>query len=197
MSRLFTLVVALLFAPAALANDSGNSADQSKPDKAEKLKPKLRSGDLQVMAHYKTVNTMEIDLGNTAMRRAGGQAVKSYGEMLVKDHTESNNKLVALAKRAGETIPRYKPDTAIEKQQHAAAKRNAAELEKLSGAAFDREYLRMMVSGHERELAKIDVKIAEVQSSELADMLRANKRVLQHHADHARELQKNEVHAMR
>jgi predicted outer membrane protein len=73
----------------------------------------------------------------------------------------------------------------------------ATKLKTMKGADFERENLRMMVQGHEKELAMIDTKKSEVTNSELSGMLDQLKPVLQHHADAAKELQKNEPTAKR
>ena len=83
-----------------------------------------------------------------------------------------------------------------EKKELADTKKEAAALKKMSGVNFDREYLRMMVNGHDKELTKIDAKLADVKNAELAEMLRTKKQTLQHHADAARELQKSNAAAM-
>jgi putative membrane protein len=180
------LLLALFVMPfAATADDTATT------------KTKLTAAELQVMAHYHAVNLMEIDLGTFAKKRGTTQAIKSYGDMLVKEHRDSDAKLRALAKNTGQMIPREKPATDADKQEAANQKKEAAALKKLTGAAFDREYLRMMVDGHDKELAKIDTNVGEVTHSELADLLRATKPVLQHHADEARSLQKTNASAMR
>lgn len=211
MKTAATLLAALLLAPVAFADDAKSTdkttdktteapkTDTSKDKPADKsaAKTKLTSAELQVLAHYHAVNMMEIDLGKRVKSKADRAEVKSYGEMLVKDHTESDAKLKALAKKTGQTIPAEKPANAVEKQEIAKTKADAAKLKKLSGPELDKQYLTAMVQGHEKELAKIDTKIADVQNAELSDMLRAMKPVLQHHADHARELQMNEPQAMK
>lgn len=199
--KTFTLLFALLVAPAAYADDVAKTGDTTAPKTGDTMKPgkaeKLSTSDLQVMAHYHTVNMMEVDLGKAAQKQAASADVKAYGEMLVQHHGDSAKKLKALAKKSGQKIPMAKPPTDIEKQEMAEAKANAAKLKKLKGADFDREYLRMMVADHEKELAKIDAKVAEVKNTELADNLKALKPVLQQHADQARELQKKDTQAMR
>ena len=211
MKTVATLLAALLLAPVAFADDTKSTdktmdktteapkTDTSKDKPADKsaAKTKLTTAELQVLAHYHAVNMMEIDLGKRAKSKADRAEVKSYGEMLVKDHTESDAKLKALAKKTGQTIPAEKKTTVAQKQDAAKMKTDIAALKKLKGDVFDRQYLQMMVNGHEKELAAIDTKIADVQNAELSDMLRAMKPVLQHHADHARELQKNEPQAMK
>lgn len=198
MKKTLALILTLLVTPAAFADDTAKT-DTSKttaPTTDTQKAPKLTKTELQVLAHYHAVNLMEIDLGKVAKKKGASTAVKDYGEMLVKDHTESNTKLKALAKKSGQTIPAEKPANDVEKKEIAATKANAAKLKKQSGTQFDAMFLRTMVEGHEKELAKIDTKIGEVQNAELADLLRAKKPVLQHHADHARELQKNDAQAM-
>jgi putative membrane protein len=197
MKKTLALMLALLAAPAAFA-DTATKTDAPKADapKTDSAKAKLTPAELQVLAHYHAVNQMEIDLGKAAKQKGASAGVKEYGEMLIKDHTESDTKLKALAKKSGQTIPAEKPATDVEKQEKATAQANAAKLKKQKGSSFDAMFLTAMVDGHEKELAKIDTKIAEVQSPELADLLRAKKPMLQHHADHARELQKNDAQAM-
>lgn len=178
------IIFTFLFAPAVVAADD----TAAKPTK-------LSAADLQVVAHYHALNVMEVDLGKTALKR-GTVAIKSYAQMLVKDHGDSDVKLKALAKKTGQLIPREKL-TDAEKKELADTKKQAAALKKLRGSAFDREYLRMMVDGHEKELAKADAKLAAIEHSELADMMKNKKETLQHHADGARELQKSNAAAMR
>ena len=61
------------------------------------------------MAHYHGVNQLEIDLGNAAAKKGSTDGVKAYGKMLVKDHTDAENKaLMAMAKKTGQMI-REKP----------------------------------------------------------------------------------------
>lgn len=169
--------------------------DTAKTEKAKRAK--LTRSELQVMGHYRDVNRLEIDLGKLAASRGGTQAVKSYGEMLVEEHTDSDKKLAALAKETGQTIPQEKMKTEAEKAEKAAQKKHVAALKQLQGADFDREYLRMMVEGHDKELATIDQRMAEVHNAQLLDLLSATKPMLQHHADEARALQKNGPQAMR
>jgi putative membrane protein len=202
--KAFTRIVFIaLLATSAHADDKPTEPPKTATDttkdtaKDTTKKEKLTANELQVVAHYHELNLMEIDLGKAAMKNAPNQAVKAYAEMLVKDHSEGDVKIKALAKKLGQAIPKEKPATEAEKQEQADAKKAGAALKKLKGAEFEKEYLRMMVDGHEKELAKIDSKVAEVKNSELADMLRDKKPTLQKHADQARELQKSGAQAMK
>ena len=192
MKPIIRVLLIALVTTTAYADEA--KTDTPKPTDTAK-KTKLTENELQVMAHYHAVNSLEIDLGKTAKKQAGSQAVKSYGEMLVKDHGEADKKLKELAKAHKQTIPAEKTPTEAAKQEAAEMKKAVAALKKLKGADFDRRYLQMMVDGHDKEVANIDSKIADVQDTQLADMLRAMKPVLQKHADEARQLQKSGAQA--
>jgi putative membrane protein len=185
----------LMFLPLTVAAQEPGEMPQE-PTPTEK-KQKLTKDELQTMAHYQAVNKMEIELGKVAQKNAGSQAVKEYGAMMVKEHGNHDKQLTTVAKQTKQKIPAYKPPTEAEKQEMAMAKKHAAEIKKLSGADFDREYLRMMVEDHDRELAKIDANIAATQNTELADLLKETKPIFQKHADQARELQKSSAQASR
>lgn len=194
------LVVALLSAPlAASADDTGaktkttdtaKTTDTSKS--ADTAKPaKLKPEELQVVAHYHELNQMEIDINKVAAKKATSQGAKDYANMLVKDHTDNDKSLMALAKKTKQTIPAEKPASDVEKQEKAEDKKMVAKLKTMKGADFETQFLQLMVSGHEKELAKIDANIAKVENAELAEALKATKPVLQHHADEAKSLQTN------
>jgi putative membrane protein len=181
--------------------DTPRSGDTSKPGDAPRSdtskQAKLTANELQIMAHYHGDNIMEIELGRLAMKRGTTEGVKSYGEMLVREHGAFDKQLMAIAKQTGQTIPREKPATAAERRQLADMKKTAANIKKLKGANFDREYLRFMVEDHHHALTNIDSQVAEVSNPELADALREVKPILQRHHDQAMELQKSNAQAMK
>jgi len=87
------------------------------------------------------INNAEVALGRTASTKAQNAAVKSFAEMMVKDHTAALTKLRDV-QGVGSTD--MKPNS-----KHQAT---ADRLSKLSGAEFDREYISAMVSGHQEAL---------------------------------------------
>jgi putative membrane protein len=89
----------------------------------------------------------EISVGGLAQKNGGSDDVKSFGKMLVDDHTASNTKATSLAQANGITPPTE--PKAADKQKH-------DELAKLSGAEFDRELAKAMVKGHEEAISKFE-----------------------------------------
>jgi putative membrane protein len=177
---------------AALGLPSIAAAEDTKTKAADKAQPaKLAPADLAIIAHLHHVNVMEIDLGKLAQKQSSAAAVKKYGEMLVREHGASDKKVLAFAKARGTAvIPEDKPDTEADRKQSQAMMDRMTKLRTLKGADFDREYLSMMVEGHDNELAKTDPSIAAATDPELKKMLEERRTTLQRHADGARELLK-------
>lgn len=176
----------------ALALPTLAVADTKTPTPATDTKAvKLADGDVKIVAHLHHVNQMEIDVGKAAQKSATA-GVKSFGDTLVKDHQSNDKELTAFAKTHKlATIPGDKPETDADKQEQKEMMTDVAHLKTLKGAEFDKAFLTMMVSGHDKELAKIDVSIGAAGDPDLQTMLKAVKPVLQRHADEARDLQKN------
>ena len=156
---------------------------------------KMTDDEVKIVAHLHHVNVMEIDMGKDAKAK-GTAAVKKYGDMLIKEHTTADKELAAMAKKKGVAkIPAAQPMTEAEKAEMKTQHDEMAALKKLKGADYDREYLRLMVDGHEKELAKSDVFISTAQDADLKTALEARKTTLQRHADAAKELQKGNAQA--
>ena len=151
---------------------------------------KLADSDVKIVAHLHHVNQMEIDLGKAA-QKSSTAGVKAYGDTLVKDHTSGDKDLAAYAKSHKlATIPAEKPETDADKQEHKDMMAKVAELKKLKGADFDKMFLDMMASDHDKEIARIDTSIGATTDTDLQALLKATKPVLQQHAEAARGLQK-------
>lgn len=156
---------------------------------------KLGAADVAIIAHVHHVNELEIDLGKFA-QKAGTAPVKRYGETLVRDHTAADKDLVALAKKHGlAKIPGDVAKTDSERAELKQMMSDVAAMKKLKGNDFDRAYLKMMVDGHDGELAKTDPAIAIAGDPEVKTMLEDRKATLTRHADAARELQKGNAQA--
>jgi putative membrane protein len=185
--RALAIITALALPTIAIADNKTPATDKAATDKAAKLS----ADDVKIISHLHHVNQMEIDLGKAA-QKAGTSGVKSYGETLANDHQSADTDLTAFAKKHSlATIPAEKPETDADRQDQKEMTTAVAHMKMLKGADFDREFLSMMVSGHDKELAKIDVSIGAAGDPDLQTMLKSIKPVLQRHSDQARDLQKS------
>lgn len=191
------LIAALALPLAASADDKTTNKTGTTDTTKSPTKEKPSESDLQTMAFIHHVNQMEIDLGKLAQTKGATAGVKDYGKMLVKDHSTADKDLMALAKKDGATIPAFKPTDEADQKQMKDDKDMAAHLKTMKGAEFDKEFLTMMVEGHEKVLAKVDTLAGTTTNTGLQTYLKDLKPVLQKHEDNARELQKGQPQAMK
>lgn len=90
---------------------------------------------------------MEIRLGTLAQERATNPRVKAYGAMMVRDHTLATQELMPVAAKLNVMLP----DSVLPK--HA---RHLRHLDNLSGQAFDRAYINMMVEAHKDDIDEFE-----------------------------------------
>ena len=207
MIRVLAIVTALALPSVALADPNKTPPADKAPDKTnEKMtdkapiktdkNAKLADGDVKIIAHLHHVNQMEIDMGKLA-QKSGTAAIKGYAETLVNDHTSNDKELTSFSKAHKlAMIPADKPETDADRQEVKDMTTQTAQLKTLKGAEFDKQFLNMMVAGHDKELAKIDTAIGAAADPDLQTMLKSTKPVLQRHSDQAHDLQKNPTAAL-
>jgi putative membrane protein len=184
-------LVAALFAPALVsANPTGDKPAPTAPATKDKAAEKLSDADLHVLTDVHATNQMEIEAGKLAKTKGGTPAIKKFGQELITDHTKADKNALALAKARGVTLadhptPRDDAEKAQMEKDMAAMER----LKTLDGAAFDSEFLAVMLDGHTRTVAKLDAAIGTVSDAKLKALLTKIKPVVQKHADRAKALQ--------
>jgi putative membrane protein len=87
---------------------------------------------------------IEVELGQLAAKKGLSAAVKSFGRRMVTDHTAAGNKLKLLAAKKNIVLP-----SEMDSEGRDALQRLSA----LSGKEFDRAYMEMMVSDHEKAVS--------------------------------------------
>jgi putative membrane protein len=89
---------------------------------------------------------LEVELGRMASAKASNAEVKEFAAKMVTDHSKANAELTEIASTKNLALPT---------QEQVKAKHQAmiAKLEKLEGAAFDREYMTAMVKDHDKDVA--------------------------------------------
>ena len=85
----------------------------------------------------------EVELGKMAADKAMNPDVKKFGQRMADDHSKANDELKTLAASKKITLP-----ADMGPQEKALRDR----LSKLSGAAFDRAYMKAMVDDHVKDV---------------------------------------------
>jgi putative membrane protein len=123
-------------------------------------------------------NLAEVEMGKLAQQNGQSQDVKSFGQMLVTDHSAANQKAMEVASQMGVTPP-SKPN--------AKQKAMYDKMSKLSGAAFDKAFAKEMVADHKKDIAAFK-KEAKKKNDPAAEFASNTLPTLQKHLEAAQKL---------
>jgi putative membrane protein len=119
---------------------------------------------------------MEIQLGTIAQQKATNPRVKAYGAMMVRDHTLATQELTPVAAKLNVSLP----DSMLPK--HA---RHLRHLDNLSGQAFDRAYINMMVEAHKDDIDEFEDASKKAADADVRAFATRQLPILRMHRDSA------------
>jgi len=122
---------------------------------------------------------VEIAKSRVAMERATQPAIKAFAEQMIKDHTECNNKIVALAAKKGIALP-----NAIDAVHAVAINR----LARMTGSDFDKTFMMAQMCAHKEALHLFEHESCKGEDSELKELATKAIPTLQQHTKMAFEL---------
>jgi putative membrane protein len=102
------------------------------------------SPDSAFYKHAAEGGIAEVELGNLAQKKSNNQDVKDFGALMVKDHSEANDKLKAVAASKNISLP---------SSPSVGQMATKAKLEVLSGDTFDKSYVKGMIKDHQEDIA--------------------------------------------
>ncbi|HLX98401.1 MAG TPA: DUF4142 domain-containing protein [Roseiarcus sp.] len=150
----------------------------SVPAPAQNAKP----NDAEIAHIAYTAGVIDIKAAQLALQKSKNKEVRDFAQNMVHDHTAVNDQALALVKKLKVTPQDNDTSKALVKQ--AAAKR--AELEKLSGAKFDKAYADNEVAYHKAVDSALEtVLIPDATNAELKDLLTTGLKIFQGHEQHA------------
>jgi len=106
---------------------------------------KLSSSDSAFIKEAAQGGMLEVELGKAAEDKASNDKVKDFGKRMEQDHSKANDELKKIASDKGVQL-----SSDLDKKH----KSTVDKLTKLSGAEFDRQYMRDMVSDHKEDIKK-------------------------------------------
>lgn len=123
----------------------------------------------------------EVQLGQLATQKAASADVRSFGQKMVTDHSAANDKLKQLATSKGLTPPT---------QLTGEPKKDYDYLSQLSGAAFDRAYMGMMVKDHKKDVSEFEQEAKTGKDSQVRTFASDTLPTLRHHLEMAQNIDK-------
>jgi len=86
----------------------------------------------------------EVELGKLAAQKASSEDVKQFGQKMVDDHGKANDQLKEIATKSSIDVP-----AALDSKHQAKIDK----LSKLSGADFDKAYIKDQLKDHQKDVA--------------------------------------------
>ncbi len=138
--------------------------------------------DPQIAHIAYTAGQLDIDAANQALAKSKNADVRAFAEQMVRDHTAVNKQALDLVNKLN--VKPEDNDTSRGLTKAAAAKK--AELDKLSGAAFDKAYLDNEVAYHKTVNGALETTLIPSSSNaELKALLQTGLKLFRGHQMHA------------
>jgi putative membrane protein len=184
--RFFTtgvLGAALLLALSGCQHPGQNvqAARETTADTGDRTsKAVLNESDRDFVKKAEDGNIKERNIGRVILDKSQNKDVKDYAQMLVDDHTRDLRRVVDLMNQKGMSQPRDLPEVKHE---------SLDKLDKLSGAALDREFVNMMVDDHQKQIAEFRKEVDTARDEDVKYYVMHTLPVLEEHLQKAKELQ--------
>ncbi len=131
-------------AAAMNSNAATNTNATTNTNMSSATKKGLSSGDMEFINKASQGNLAEVQMGGLTLTNSKNPEIKAFGQKMVTDHSKAHTELRGLAQQKRIDLP-----IGVSAEQ----KEGYDRLSKLSGAAFDKEYVRLMVEDHEKDVA--------------------------------------------
>jgi putative membrane protein len=164
--------------------EKADSANQAKEERADSTgKPIIHTDTESTDFLVKAADggMAEVNLGELAQQKASHDMVKSFGTMMVNDHTAANNQVKTLATQRNVTLPVTLGE---------ANQKLMDDLMKKTGADFDRSYMKAMVDDHEAYIREFEKASGTVKDVEVKNFIDNTLPILRRHLDSAKAIRK-------
>jgi len=191
MHRLHPLTFSVVLAVAYMA---GNAVHAQQPAKTTAV----TSADQEFVQKAAAAGRTEVEHGKIAASKASNAQVKTYANLLVKEHTAANQQLMAIAKRKNIAIADQTGTTAASgavvttgeaQDRQAKGSAHAAPWMSSAGAAFDRGFIEAQVKAHQDAIALFETQANGGGDSDLKAFAQKQLPGLRNHLKQAQDLQ--------
>jgi putative membrane protein len=171
MKKLLSMftVIGLVFSGAAVLRAADTSTTVPTPTEAK------------VLADLHHTNQMEIRMGELAQKRGSSDAVKKFGDTLVKDHSDADKKVKDVASAENIKLEDEKMPMGKEKEMD-------SKLHSLQGKSFDLAFAQDMVKGHHDAVEQLQAAQGKLAGTPTGDLVKTLLPVIEQHEKIARDL---------
>jgi len=178
------LSVGMVF-PAIAQTNQQTTSDQKANQQTksrQKSTDQLTSQEKDFLNKAAMDNMTEIQMGKLAQQKSQNPQVQQYGQTLVSDHQNAQDKLKTIAQQYNVTLP-----SSLDEQHQGEANR----LSKLSGTEFDKAFLQNQVTDHQNAIKEFKNISENAQDQAVKQYASNTVPVLQKHLNRAQDLKQN------
>jgi putative membrane protein len=124
---------------------------------------------------------LEVELGRLASTRSANTEVQEFASRLVTDHTKANAELTEIASTKSLILM-------TQEQVNAKHQEMIAKLQKLEGAAFDREFMAAMVKDHDKDVSLFEKQAKHGRDAALREFASKTLPTLREHQKMAKQI---------
>jgi putative membrane protein len=141
----------------------------------------VKTGDADQDFVIKAISSQigEIKLAETAVKNGSAKEVRDFAQMVVDDHTKVRDALMEWAKNSKLVVVQ-----GLEKEY----KEKVSRLSKVEGAAFDREFMKIMVGDHEKSLQAWQAHAKTTSDRNLKKLIEQTAPTVREHLKHAQKI---------
>lgn len=182
MKKAFLLATGLTLGIAsfAVASPDAVASSEASPGASPAMGSPLNHEDKTFLEDAIQGGLLEVRLGQVAVKQASSPEVKTFGQRMIDDHSQLNSRLAQLAQQKALTVPQE-----LDKKHQEAVDK----LSKMSGPAFDREYMHQMVEDHKQDLKDFEKESREAKDVDVKALVSSALPVLQEHLALAKQVQ--------
>jgi len=166
------IAVAMAAAEIRTGAQNSNSTQNSNGDMHAGHNMGSMSADMKFAMMAAMGGMEEVEMGKLAAEKGASDEVRQFGQRMVDDHTRANQELMQIASSKGMTLP-----AALDPKHQADMQKMSA----LSGEAFDKAYVKMMVKDHKKDVAEFQKESTRGADPELKGFATSTLPTLQEH----------------
>jgi putative membrane protein len=159
------------------AGAQGTTANRNRTAETEMM---VGQTDLKFMNETAQSGLMEVQAATLAQQKAQNDEVKKFAQQLLDDHNKANKELQDLAAKKNVNLP---TEMGPKHQAH------ITRLQNMSDAQFDREWLKMQVDHHKKDVKEFQRHAERSMDSHVKGFAEKNLPTLQQHLQTAQNLQ--------
>jgi putative membrane protein len=125
----------------------------------------------------------EVQLGQLTLQKSSNEQVKQFAQRMITDHTKMNEQMKPVAQQLGVQTP-----TDVSKKD----KKTMAELQGLSGPAYDQAYIKDMVKDHKKDLSDFQTEASSGTDPNVKDAANQGSKVISQHLEMIQQLAKDQ-----